>query len=112
MGTALPLAMKRPKRQQQQPSETKARVPLRVQPGASKNRVVGKTERGWKIALTAPPVDGRANQACLLLLSKLLRLPRTSIRIVHGEAGRQKLVEVNGLSLPEVEERLREASKL
>ena len=91
--------------------QPKARVSLRVQPKASKDRIVGKTENGWRIALTAPPVDGKANRACLVFLSKLLRVPRTSIHIVRGETSRQKLVEVNGLSLSEVEERLREASK-
>ncbi len=102
--------MKRPKRHRGSPSETKARISLRVQPNASKDRIAGKTEDGWKITLTAPPVDGRANQACLLFLSKLLRLPRTSIHIIRGETSRQKLVEVNGLSLSEVEERLRARS--
>ena len=99
--------MKRPKRQRGSPSETKARISLRVQPNASKNRIVGKTENGWKIALTVPPVDGKANQACLAFLSKLLHVTRASIHIVRGETSRQKLVEVNGLSPSEVEDRFR-----
>ena len=103
--------MKSAKQKNPAPFEPKARIALRVQPRASKDRVAGKTENGWKIALTAPPVDGKANQACLVFLSKLLHVPRTSIDIVRGETSRQKLVEVNGLSLSEVEERLTEASK-
>ena len=103
--------MKSAKQKNPAPFEPKARIALRVQPRASKNRVAGKTENGWKIALTAPPVDGKANQACLVFLSKLLHVPRASIHIVRGETSRQKLVEVKGLSLSEVEERLTEASK-
>ena len=99
--------MKSAKQKNPAPFEPKARIALRVQPRASKNRVAGKTENGWKIALTAPPVDGKANQACLAFLSKLLHVPRASIHIVRGETSRQKLVEVNGLSLSEVEERFR-----
>ena len=99
--------MKRGKPKPPPSLEPKARISLRVQPKASKDRVVGKTENGWKIALTAPPVDGRANQACLSFLAKLLHVPRTSIHIIRGETSRQKLVEVNGLSLSEVEERFR-----
>ena len=106
-----PLQAMKPKRRQGSPSEAKTRISLRVQPKASKDRVVGKTENGWKIALTAPPVDGKANQACLVFLSRLLHVPRTSIHIVRGETSRQKLVEVNGLSPSEVEQRLTEASK-
>ena len=100
-------AMKRVRPKPPASLESKTRISLRVQPKASKDRVVGKTENGWKIALTAPPVDGKANQACLAFLSKLLHVPRASIRIVRGETSRQKLVEVNGLSLSEVEERFR-----
>ncbi len=103
--------MKRGKPKPPASLEPTARISLRVQPKASKDRVVGKTENGWKIALTAPPVDGWANQACLSFLAKLLHVPRSAVRIVRGKTSRQKLVEVNGLSLSEVEERLTEASK-
>ena len=102
--------MKRVKPKPPASLEPKARISLRVQPKASKDRIISKTEEGWKIALTAPPVDGKANQACLAFLSKLLHVPRASIHIVRGETSRQKLVEVNGLSLSEVEERLRARS--
>ena len=100
--------MKKPRRHQDSPSETRTRIALRVQPNASKDRVVGKTENGWKITVTAPPLDGKANRACVAFLSKLFGVPRASIRIVRGEASRQKLVEVNGLSLTEVETRFRD----
>jgi uncharacterized protein (TIGR00251 family) len=104
-------AMK-PKRHQDSPAETKTLISLRVQPKASKDRIVGETETGWKIALTAPPVDGKANKACLVFLAKLLHVPRSSIRVVRGETSRQKVVEVIGLSSTEVENRFRTQSAI
>jgi len=100
------------KRHQDSPSETKTRISLWVQPNASKDRIVGETESGWKITLTAPPVDGKANKACLRFLSKLLHVPRASIQIVRGETSRQKVVEVIGLSSTEVENRFRTQSAI
>ena len=104
-------AMK-PQRHLGAPSGTKTRISLRVQPNASKDRVVGETESGWKIALTAPPVDGKANKACLAFLAKLLHVPRASIHIVRGATSRQKVIEVIGLSLTEVEDRFRTQSAI
>lgn len=81
---------------------------LRVQPKASRNKLsAGSGDKaGWKLTLTAPPVEGKANRACLEFLAKVLGVPRSSLRIVRGETARQKTIEVQGLSGGEVEERL------
>ena len=79
---------------------------VRVQPGASKDRVVGRIGDEWKLTLKAPPVEGRANRACLHFLARILGVPRSRVRLVHGQTSRRKRIEIEGLSLDEVAERL------
>ena len=79
---------------------------VKVRPGASKDRVVGRIGDEWKLTLKVPPVEGRANRACIDFLARLLRVPRSRVRLVHGQTSRRKLIEIEGLSLDEVAERL------
>jgi len=69
---------------------------VRVAPRASRNRVVGIRDGALKVALTAPPVDGAANEALRKLLSKTLGVPKSAVEIVRGERGRTKLLRVRG----------------
>jgi uncharacterized protein len=85
------------------------RLELRVVPGARRPGVVGRHGAAWKIKVTAPPEDGRANQAVLGLLADTLRLPRRAISIVSGHASRDKVVACDGLTAGEIEARLRTA---
>lgn len=57
--------------------------------------------------LTAPPVDGAANAALIEMLSKQLNLPRRNIEIIRGTTGRQKTIEITGLTLEEVKDKLK-----
>jgi uncharacterized protein (TIGR00251 family) len=82
------------------------RITLRVQPGASRRRVVGKVGEEWKIAVTAPPVDGKANQACEELLADLCGLPKSAVKLLAGASSRRKTFEVEGREPAEVEARL------
>jgi uncharacterized protein (TIGR00251 family) len=75
---------------------------VRVQPRAKKNAVLGELGDAGKIALTAPPVEGRANQACIAFLAELLGVPRSAVSIVSGQSGRNKLVRVEGISAARV----------
>jgi uncharacterized protein (TIGR00251 family) len=88
-----------------------ARIAVKVQPGASADRIVGKTGEEWKITLTAPPVEGRANRACVELLASLLDVPRSTIRIMRGETSRRKLIEIEGVSQADVESKLDHAAR-
>jgi len=81
---------------------------VRVQPRAKKNTVAGVLGDALKLSLTAPPVEGRANQACVEFLAELLSVPRASITIAAGESSRNKVVRVAGLSGAEVRRRLQE----
>ena len=75
---------------------------VRVHPGARKNSVTGVHADALKIALTAPPVDGKANEALIAFLAEALRLPRARIAIVAGLASRAKTVRITGKSAAEV----------
>ena len=79
---------------------------VRVQPRARRNAVVGEVGNALKIALTAPPVEGRANQACIEFLAEFLKLPRSSVTIAAGETSRNKVIRVAGMSADELQRRL------
>ncbi len=80
---------------------------VRVVPRASRNRIAGIQEGVVRIQLTAPPVEGAANEALVTFLSSVLRVPKRDVEIVSGQSARQKVVSVSGLSPDEVEARLR-----
>jgi uncharacterized protein len=90
-------------------AETSTRVRLRVSPGARRSELVGRYGDGWKVRVTAPPEDGRANDAVLDLLAKRLDLPRRSLSIVSGHTAREKVVWMVGIDRAESERRLKEA---
>lgn len=75
---------------------------LLVQPRASRNKLVGLQGDALKVALTAPPVDGAANQACTVFLAKLTGLPKSSVRLVAGAASRHKRFLLEGLCREDV----------
>jgi len=79
---------------------------VRVHPRARKNAITGELGDALKLSLTSPPVDGRANQACIEFFAKLLKVPRSSVTIASGQTSRQKVVRVSGLSAEEVRRRI------
>ncbi|HUK88106.1 MAG TPA: DUF167 domain-containing protein [Terriglobales bacterium] len=82
---------------------------VKVHPRARKNAVTGEVGEALKISLTAPPAEGRANQALIEFLAELLQLPRASVTIAAGHSSRNKVVRVRGLTAAQAEERLRAA---
>ena len=79
---------------------------VRVQPRARKNGIVGAIGDALKLALTAPPVEGRANEACIEFLAEFLKVPRSSITIAAGETSRNKIIRIAGMSAEELRRRL------
>ncbi len=76
-------------------SKLRMLISVRVAPRSSKNEIMSKLPDGTlKVKLAAPPVDGRANEALIKLLSKEFRVAKSRIRIVRGMRGRNKLVEI------------------
>jgi uncharacterized protein (TIGR00251 family) len=86
------------------------RLRLRVSPGAARSGVVGRHGEGWKVRVAAPPEGGRANDAVVRLLADTLNVPRDAVRLAAGRGGRDKVVELSGLDLGEIEERLAAAA--
>ena len=71
--------------------------------------MIGKAGDEWTIAVTAPPIDGRANKACVAFLSKLLGCAKRDIELLNGEKSRSKTFEIAGLTADEVEARFAES---
>jgi len=80
---------------------------VRVQPRARKNAITAVAGDALKLALTAPPVEGKANQSCIEFLAEFLNVPRASVTIIAGQSSRNKVVRVAGRTAAQVEERLR-----
>jgi hypothetical protein len=71
---------------------------VRVVPRSSKTEIVGEHDGALKIKLKSPPVDGAANQELVDFLSKLFRLPKSDIEIIHGRNSHSKRIRISGLS--------------
>jgi uncharacterized protein len=82
---------------------------IKAHPRACKNAVTGVVGDALKLALTAPPIDGKANQVVVEFLADLFAIPRSSVTIASGETSRNKIVRISGLSRRAVEQRLSEA---
>lgn len=82
------------------------RLPVRVSPGASRDRIVGAHGDALKVAVAAPPERGAANARLCELLAAALGVPRRSVSVVAGAASRDKVVQVLGLDVEAVRARL------
>ena len=79
---------------------------VKLQPRASRESIQGAHGNELKIAVTAPPVDSAANEALIEMLSDLLGVSRSGVRIVRGQTSRHKSVFIAGLRATDVEARL------
>lgn len=69
-----------------------------VQPRAAKDALVGVHGRALKLKVTAPPVDGKANEATEKLLARWLGVPRSTVAVTSGHASRHKRIRIAGAS--------------
>ena len=86
--------------------KSSATFAVKVHPRAKKNAITGQIGDALKLSLTAPPIDGRANDACIEFFAKLLKLPRSSVTIASGQTGRNKVIRITGVSAEELRKRL------
>jgi uncharacterized protein len=86
------------------------RLRLRVSPGATSSRVVGRHGDGWKVRVAPAPENGKANDAVVALLARTLGVARTEVTIVSGHTSRDKTVALEGIDPDETERRLAQAS--
>ena len=73
-------------------------LPVRAQPNARKPGVQGEQAGSLKVAVTAPPEDGRANKALVELLRGALGLKRSQVELLRGETNREKRFLIRGVS--------------
>ena len=79
---------------------------VKVHPRARNNAINGEIGDALKVSLTTPPVEGRANQACIKFFAKLLKVPRSSVTIASGQTSRNKVIRVAGVTAEQVRERI------
>ena len=80
---------------------------VKVQPRARKNGITGTLGDALKLALTAPPIEGKANEAVIDFLADFFDIPRSSITIASGKTSRLKTIHISGATRQALEERLR-----
>jgi len=81
-------------------------IKVRVQPRAPRTEIIGEHDGAIKMRLTAPPVNGKANEECRRFLAKLLGVSATSVEIISGESSRDKIIRVQNISARRVLEAL------
>ena len=83
-----------------------ATLRVRVQPRASREAILGWRDDALRLAVTAPPVEGEANEAVRRLLARALGVAPSAVNLVHGQHGRDKIVRVEGMTGAELRSRL------
>ncbi|MEZ6058878.1 MAG: DUF167 family protein [Planctomycetaceae bacterium] len=77
-------------------------VQVRISPRASRDQVNGRMGDRLKVAITAPPVDGKANAHLIAFVAKQFRVAKSQVQIVHGQTSRDKTISVQDpVELPE-----------
>ena len=87
-------------------------IGVRLKPGAIREKIVSIDEREICVAVTAPPVDGKANEALIKFLAGVLDVPKSGITILRGQTSRIKLVELSGMTKEETINKIRYISQL
>lgn len=81
-------------------------LPVRAQPSARKNAIVGEHAGALKVAVTAPPDQGRANKALVEVLHEALGVKRSQVELLAGETSREKRFLIRGVNREDLEGRL------
>jgi uncharacterized protein (TIGR00251 family) len=79
---------------------------VRLQPRAARDEIVGERAGALLVRLTAPPIEGRANEALCRLLARRLGVPPTRVTLLRGAKSRDKVIRIEGLSSAEIQQTL------
>jgi|SRR3954469_2709367 uncharacterized protein (TIGR00251 family) len=71
---------------------------VKLHPRAKKNAITGTVGDALKLSLTAPPVDGKANEACIRFFAELFGIPKANVSIASGATSRTKIIRVSGVA--------------
>ncbi len=83
-----------------------AKITIRVTPRASASKVAGVKEGAVLVRVTAPPVEGKANKAVCEVIAKEVGVPKSRVSVIQGDTGRDKVVEIAGISQASAEAKL------
>lgn len=83
------------------------KIPLKVIPGAPKDEIAGWRGSDLTVKITAPPVEGRANEHLVRYLARIFEVSPADVSLLTGETSRRKLVQIEGLSAAEARARLK-----
>lgn len=86
--------------------EERAVIDIVAVPRSGKSSILFENG-GLRVRLNSPPEDGKANEECIRLFAKALRLPKSAVSIIKGERSRHKRLAVSGISSEELAARLR-----
>jgi uncharacterized protein (TIGR00251 family) len=84
-----------------------ARITVKIHPRARQTRITGRLGEAYKLDLAAPPVDGKANDACIRFFAEAAGVPQARVRIVLGLTSRTKVIEIEGVAQEALEGKLR-----
>jgi uncharacterized protein (TIGR00251 family) len=76
---------------------------VKAQPGAKETALGEKIGDAYKVRLSAPPVDGKANEALIRFFSRRFKVAPSAVRIVRGLSSRMKVIEIDGIDAEAVE---------
>jgi uncharacterized protein len=79
---------------------------VRAQPSARRNALIGLHDGALRVAISAPPDKGRANQSIEVLLAKTFDLPRSAVELISGQTARQKRFLLKGITTDQVQQKL------
>lgn len=88
----------------------KATLKVHVNPRSSRNQITGWQDGILSVKLTAPPVEGSANKACIEFLADQLHVRKSQVALVSGEKSRDKVFEISGISPADLHKRIGELS--
>jgi len=84
------------------------KIPLKVIPGAPKDEIVGWRGSDLTVKITAPPVEGRANEHLRRYLARVFGVSPVDVQLLTGETSRRKMVQIEGLAAAEASARLKQ----
>ena len=85
-------------------AETYAAIDVLIQPRSSRDEIVGMHEGRLRIKISAPPVDGKANERLTEVLAKAFHIPKSSIEIIRGRSSKLKTVRLGGIDVKTCED--------
>jgi uncharacterized protein (TIGR00251 family) len=73
-------------------------IKVKIVPGSSKDKIIGIYNNALKIAIAAPPVEGKANKKCIAYLAKYFDVAKSKIEIISGQTSKNKLIKIYDIS--------------